>query len=155
MTHASKGLLRPLGSSHPANAKAEASCAAVGRDHVLSEQPAGGFPCSGPDLLSDLPTLLRFVASVNTLPCEVICPQQWGGFAPQGTLAPPPPANITHNVSSSDKNGFVPLKHEYQKCVPLTEDVATGFHADGSARGRFCLVFSTSCTRSEAQWKNE
>lgn len=122
---------------------------------MLSEQPAGGFPCSGPDLLSDLPTLLRFVASVNTLPCEVICLQQWGGFAPQGTLAPPPPANITHNVSSSDKNGFVPLKHEYQKCVPLTEDVATGFHADGSARGRFCLVFSTSCTRSEAQWKNE
>lgn len=137
-----QGLVETFRFSHaPLKPKQQASCAAAGREHAVSERPAGGFPCSGPDLLSDLPTLLRFVASVNTLPCEVICQQRWGGFAPKGILAPPTPANIIHSVSSSDKNGFVPLKHEYQKYVLVTEVCGDRLSRRWVSEGQFLFGF--------------
>lgn len=54
-------------------------------------------------------------------------------FPLKGILAPPTPVNIVHNVSTLDKNGFVPPKHEYQKYFLVTE--VTEECRDGLSQG--------------------
>lgn len=65
-------------------------------------------------------------------------------FPLKGVLAPPTPVIIVHNVSTLDKNGFVPPKHKYQKCflvTEVTEECRDGLSHGWGSGGRFLVGF--------------
>lgn len=57
------------------------------------------------------------------------------------TLALPPLANIIHNISSSDENGFVPQKYEYQEYFLVTEVCGDQLWCRRASEGQFLFGF--------------